>query len=516
MTNVPQLSIKPPRPRPGSKAAIVSPSAPGLALFPHRAERGVGYLRSLGLEAVVLPNAAKCNRWTAGSPQERADDLHRAFADPDVSVVLCATGGNHANQVVPYLDWDLIRANPKIFQGYSDITTLLWAIGRHAGLRTFHGPTLLPELGEYPQALPFTDRYLRAAWFGDEPLIFAPAESWTDEFLDWTVQADLKRPRRLKPSDGWQVLRPGAADGPLIAGCLETVCWHLKGSTDWLDLDGAVLVLEPCENCFVDVSSPPFVDAHLTDLVRLGVFDRIAALVFGRPYGYRDEDVPVLWDLIRRHTAASGIPVLANVDCGHTDPMLTLPLGARARVDAEAGEFRLLETATVERLVPMLTIALTAVQERALRRLVGLLDAAGACWQFTGGFAGNLHGSRWPLHDLDVDVARDDLPRFAELLAPYTTFPLGPYADDEFELVLWRGEIEGQAIDVSQAEEGYARVGGRRVPLDVNLTRRQRVRALDLDVWVQPLDDLIAYKKLLGRSADLLDLQALRAGGVGY
>src|SRR5438270_7229840 len=101
----------------------------------------------------------------------------------------------------------------------------------------------------------------------------------------------------------------------------------------------------------------------------------------------------------------------------------------------------------------MLGIELTGSQERGLRRLIGLLDEAGACYQFTGGFAGNLHGSRWPLHDLDVDVARVDLPRLAELLAPYTTQPLGLYVDDEFELQLLRAEVEGVAIDVSQAEE---------------------------------------------------------------
>src|SRR5262249_21389365 len=97
-----------------------------------------------------------------------------------------------------------------------------------------------------------------------------------------------------------------------------------------------------------------------------------------------------------------------------------------------------------------------AAAGRGLRRRVGMLDEAGACYQFTGGFAGNLHGSRWPLHDLDVDVARADLPRLAELLRPYTTRPLGPYADDEFELHLLRAELEGVGIDVSQAEEAYA------------------------------------------------------------
>jgi hypothetical protein len=163
----------------------------------------------------------------------------------------------------------------------------------------------------------------------------------------------------------------------------------------------------------------------------------------------------------------------------------------------------------------MRTVELTASQERALRRLVGLLDASGACWQFTGGFAGNLHGSRWPLHDLDVDVARADLPRVAELLRPYTIQPLGLFVDAEFELYLLRAEIEGQPIDVSQVEEAYALVGGRRVSLNTSLAHRRRVRVLDLDVWVQPLDELIAYKELLGRSADLADLRTLQARGTG-
>src|ERR1019366_1189167 len=117
----------------------------------------------------------------------------------------------------------------------------------------------------------------------------------------------------------------------------------------------------------------------------------------------------------------------------------------------------------------MLTIELTASQERALRRLAGILDEAGAYYQFTGGFAGNLHGSRWPLHDLDVDVTREGLPGLAELMGPYTTRPLGLYVDDEFELQLLRAEMEGVEIDVSQAEEAYARVGGRRVSLATSL-----------------------------------------------
>jgi len=96
-------------------------------------------------------------------------------------------------------------------------------------------------------------------------------------------------------------------------------------------------------------------------------------------------------------------------------------------------------------------------------------------------------------------------------LRPYTTRPLGLYVDDEFELQLLRAKLEGVEIDVSQVEDAYARVGGRRVPLNTSLAGRKRVTVLDLAVWVQPLEELIAYKRLLGRTADLADLCALQA-----
>src|SRR6516162_8189966 len=122
----------------------------------------------------------------------------------------------------------------------------------------------------------------------------------------------------------------------------------------------------------------------------------------------------------------------------------------------------------------MLGIAVTASQEQALRRLVGVLDRAAVAYQFTGGFAGNLHGSRWPLHDLDLDVAAADLPRLADLLRPFTTRPLGRYVDHEFDLQLLRAEMNGVGIDVSQVEDAFALTGGRRVPLGTSLARRVR------------------------------------------
>ena len=157
-----------------------------------------------------------------------------------------------------------------------------------------------------------------------------------------------------------------------------------------------------------------------------------------------------------------------------------------------------------------LGIILTDSQEHAIRRLIDFLDKAAVCYQFSGGFAGNLHGSRWPLHDLDLDVARQDLPRLAEFLRPYISRPLGLYEDEEFRLYLLRATFEGLDIDVNQAEDAYGRCGGQWVSLDTNLAQRQRVPLFDLHVWVQPLEALIAYKELIGRAADIADLRMLQ------
>ncbi len=162
----------PPRVRAGDTVAIISPSAPAVAWWPHRVARGRAYLESLGLQVRLMPNAGGKAGWVSASPQARAADIHAAFLDDRVRVVLASIGGNHANQILPHLDFDLLAAHPKILQGYSDVTVLLWAIAQRSGLRTFHGPSLALELAEFPAVLPDTDRFLRAAWFEAAPIRF--------------------------------------------------------------------------------------------------------------------------------------------------------------------------------------------------------------------------------------------------------------------------------------------------------------------------------------------------------
>jgi muramoyltetrapeptide carboxypeptidase len=332
MTMVTDLQV-PARVRPGDTVAIVSPCSERVFWVEHRFAQGRAYLESLGLRVLVMPHTGEALAGVAVSPEERAEDIHRAFLDPEVSVVLAAIGGDASKELLPYLDYDLIRSHPKVFQGYSDVTVLHWALMKFAGLRTFHGPALLSELGEYPTVPAYTDRYLRAAWFEAGPIRFEPAEAWTDEFLDWMQRLDTTRARRLRPAAGWQTLQAGVAEGPLIGGCLETICTHLTGSSAWVNLGGAIVVLETSEA----VPSPAQVEGYLRVLGSAGALTEIAGIAFGRPYGYDDRNKRMLWQAIRRVVAGAGTPALAEVDCGHTDPMLTLPLGAPARLDATNG-----------------------------------------------------------------------------------------------------------------------------------------------------------------------------------
>lgn len=261
--------LVPRRVRDGDTVAVVSPSFGAVGLFPHRTERAIAYLESLGLRVRLMPHAAETAGWASSSAANRVADIHEAFSDDQVSAIVCGIGGLHANQLLPLLDYDLIRRSPKIFQGYSDITVLHWAFAKHAGLRTFYGPALITQLAEYPGVHEFTERFMRAAWFGGSPIEFEPAKEWTDERLEWSDKTDLTRARAMQPGSGWVCIRPGATDGWLMGGCVETLCWHVKGSDSWLNLDGAVLYLETSE----DAPSPAEVDAYLVDLENLGVFE---------------------------------------------------------------------------------------------------------------------------------------------------------------------------------------------------------------------------------------------------
>jgi muramoyltetrapeptide carboxypeptidase LdcA involved in peptidoglycan recycling len=225
--------------------------------------------------------------------------------------------------------------------GYSDITVLNVAIQQRTGLVTFNGPAILTDFAENPRMPEYVERYFLKAIATGEPVgTIEPATQWTEEFLDWGSRADDKRARALQPSPGWMWLCGGVAEGPLLGGCLESL-QHLRGTDFWPDWDGAIFFFETGE----DAPSPETVDGILMDYENMGVFDRIAGLIVGRPMGYTAEQREQLYQVLLERTSRWSWPVVADMDFGHTSPQFTLPVGVRARVDGERRRFEIVEAA---------------------------------------------------------------------------------------------------------------------------------------------------------------------------
>ncbi|GAA3053879.1 S66 peptidase family protein [Actinokineospora globicatena] len=314
----------------GGTVAVVSPSAAGMGELPVEAGRGVGALQALGYEVRVMGNARGVRGWTSGTVGERREDLHAAFADPGVDAVLYALGGQHSAQLLPTLDFDLIAANPKVFCGYSDATTLLAAVHQRTGLVTFYGPALIPQFGELPEPYPETVEHFTRVVGTAAPAGVLPRFDYEVVDLDFDRREREQRPRDRREPQPRKVLRRGRARGPALAACLPSLC-TLVG-TPWMpDLAGRVLLLETPEPPY----SPGTADAHLWHLRNAGVLDDVAAVVFGRPLGWSAEEAVAFEVAAVDCLEALSVPVVAEVEFGHTNPIWTIPLGIDLEVDGD-------------------------------------------------------------------------------------------------------------------------------------------------------------------------------------
>jgi muramoyltetrapeptide carboxypeptidase LdcA involved in peptidoglycan recycling len=236
--------------------------------------------------------------------------------------------------LLPYLDFSLIKANPKIFLGFSDITVLQLALWSRLRLVTFSGPTLLTDFAELPDMPGYSVNALADVVQTPAPAgPLAPPAWWTDEFLEWGSPEGQSRGRvRREPAD-WAWLKPGQGRGFLLGGCLESL-QHLRGTAFWPSWDGAIMFLECSTRCI----PLGLLDAFLTDLRNLGVLAGLQGLIFGRFLGCSGAHRKQLHEIILQAVGGYDFPVVAEVDVGHTSPRLTFPIGVEARVDGDARE----------------------------------------------------------------------------------------------------------------------------------------------------------------------------------
>lgn len=322
----------PPRLRPGDIIGVATPSDP--VRTPRRLQRGVEAIRALGFDAVVGPVAAKPRH---ASREDRVAELNAFIGDASIRAIAMSIGGRSSGELLDDLDWDTLRAHPKVILGYSDITAILLAGLTIAGVVMFHGPTVLPELAEHPSLLTYTkDHLLRAVSLAEPIGAVEPAARWTDEHLEWDLSDD--RPRQMSTSPGWVWIQPGEATGPLVGGNLETMC-SLIGSRYWPSFTGAILVWETTSTSMTAIAPA------LAKVGASGVFEEIAGMIVGRSFRAPPDQEEELHRQLAVLFREYDIPVLAGVDLGHTDPMLTLPLGVLARINSRDRTLEILDAA---------------------------------------------------------------------------------------------------------------------------------------------------------------------------
>jgi muramoyltetrapeptide carboxypeptidase len=303
--------IKPPAVRAGDTIGIVAPAS---NIKPELLEQGCRELESLGFKTFYRPDIVTSYRYFAGPHERRRAEFLEMLQSKDIRAIFCARGGYGSGHLIPDLSADLIRQNPKIISGASDITLVLNFVER-SGVVSFHGPMVATSIRQ------------GSAGYDRDVLL---------SLLQGSAQLRF-------PTDGTTVLRPGTAEGRLTGGCLSLVVSTL-GTHHEIDTTDSILVLE-------DIDAKPYqIDRMITHLKQAGKFEGVSGVVFGEMLncmqnpnqGYTLEQV--LLDLL----AEFSFPVLFGFATGHTSrPNVIVPFGVRARLDltSSAPLFELLESA---------------------------------------------------------------------------------------------------------------------------------------------------------------------------
>ena len=294
-----------------------------------------------------MPTTRMSSEELHASPQKRADDLHAAFSDDSVDGIFTTIGGDDSARLLPLLDPNLPLAHPKPVMGGSDATTFLSHFSRR-GLVTFYGPSVMAGLAQ-TESLPkeFTDHM--QSFFFDEwsSYDYAPYPRFTHGYKDWSNPGAAAACQPFTKNPGWHVLQGNErVTGRLWGGCIE-VLEFLKATEYWPEpgfFDDTVLFLETSE----EKPPPRWVGYFLRNYGLQGVLSRISALLIGRAKDYTAEENEKLRRIVKTVVAEEfgvpDLPVIMDVDFGHTDPKLILPLGARISVDPAGPALGLVES----------------------------------------------------------------------------------------------------------------------------------------------------------------------------
>src|SRR5918997_119640 len=312
----------------GDEVRIVSPAV-SLGFIPEDQKQTAGErLEALGLRLSFSRNAEVMDRFDSSPVEGRVSDLHEAFADSGVKGMLTTLGGYNSNGLLAYLDYDLIRENPKILCGFSDITALATAIYARTSLLTYSGPHF--STFGMKHGIDYTIEYFERCLMREEPFEVEPADHWSDD--PWYEDQEN---RDFVPNPGYEVLNEGEAEGTILGGNLGTLAL-LFGTSFMPSLEGTVLLLEDDEEI-----EPHHFDRTLQSLIQQPGFDGVRGMMIGRFQRASNMDPETLAEIIRGKPELGRIPVIANASFGHTTPAFTFPIGGTGALRAHAGDVEL-------------------------------------------------------------------------------------------------------------------------------------------------------------------------------
>ncbi|MNC14537.1 Microcin C7 self-immunity protein MccF [compost metagenome] len=305
----------------GDEIRIISPSNSLGIIAPEQIEASKGLLEGLGFTVSFAGHAYELDVFSSSSVSSRVEDIHEAFRDPNVKGILTTLGGHNCNQLLRELDYELIAANPKRLCGYSDITALGSAIYTQTGLITYSGPHFSTLAMRYGNE--YTIQHFIQMMMEDEEILVRPSAQWSDD--EWFRNQEN---RTFEPNAGPYIIHPGTAEGVIIGGNLCTL--NLLQGTEFMpSLKDAILFVEDDFE-----SGPETFDRDLQSLIHQPGFEQVKGLVIGR-FQRQSRITPELQcTIIRSKKELRQLPVIADVNFGHTSPMITFPIGGRARLDA--------------------------------------------------------------------------------------------------------------------------------------------------------------------------------------
>ncbi|WP_217587591.1 S66 family peptidase [Lentibacillus saliphilus] len=343
------MLIKPNRLMPGDTVATVSPSWGGAGEegLRWRYEQGAERLRDVfGLNVVAMPNSLKGEQYVYDHPEARADDLMQAFQDDSIKAIIANIGGSDSIRLLPYIDFDVIRDNPKIVMGYSDVT-IAHLFCLKAGVSSFYGPAIMTDFAENIEMDSYTVEHIKRTLFSNEAIgQIDPAKEWTSERLEWDIFNKHTR-RNMQPNKGYELLQgSGTVSGRLIGGCIS-VLEFAKGTAIWPEpsyWEDSILFFETSE----EMPDPTSMVYWFRNYAAQGILQKANGIIVGKPQNEAFYDAyKTAIKTVMKEYGLEHVPILYNLNFGHTEPKIVLPYGARAEIDCEKMTFAILESGVV-------------------------------------------------------------------------------------------------------------------------------------------------------------------------